>query len=103
MTIFLTASHDNCEILTYGNEHKTHVDGTFYQMPRKFPCVLHDRTGCLFITKERYTELVSFSAIRESTGGAVAKINIAGGISKIAGYNVCPQRIRCPKYRARKE
>lgn len=93
----------NCNIVRLGEEHRTHVDGTFYQMPHKFPCVFHDRTGCLCLLQEQYKELVKIGLIRESTGGAVAKVNIKNGISKIPGYQVCAERTSCPRYRARKE
>lgn len=93
---------NGCDRLVYGCEHKTHRDGTFYQMPRDFPCVLHDWRGCLCLTQNQYSELVRMNIIRESTGGAVGKINIRNGISKIYGYKICTRRDSCPKYRARK-
>ncbi|WP_276819530.1 hypothetical protein [Mailhella massiliensis] len=95
-------SHQNCEIVHTGKEHRTHVDGTFYNMPENFPCVLHDRNGCLCLSRERYRELVQMGIIHESTGGAVHKVNIRNGIASVEGYHLCEERRLCPRYRARK-
>ena len=95
-------SDAHCDYLKHGEEHRTHVDGHFYQNPSRFPCVLHDRKGCLFITKERYNELVAFKEFQESHGGAISKLNIRKGISKVLGYKVCSFKETCPKYNARK-
>lgn len=95
--------YKDCVFFQTGLEHRTHVDGSFYQMPDKFPCVLHDRNGCLCLSREQYSELVSMDHIRESTGGAKAKINIRGDISKLQGYQLCTQKSNCPKYKAKKK
>jgi len=91
-----------CEYLNRGEEHRTHVDGHFYQKPSRFPCVLHDRTGCLFVTKERYNELVAFGEFQESHGGAISKLNVRKDISKIPGYKICALKKSCPEYKAKK-
>ena len=88
----------NCEYLNHGNMHKTHVDGHFYQQPSKFPCILHDKNGCIFITKEKYIELVDLNIFRESNRG---KLNVKDDISKILGYTICSQKKNCPKYNAK--
>lgn len=98
----VNATIGDCGYFRLGEEYRTHVDGTFYQMPRRFPCVLHDRAGCLFITQEQYQDLVKFGLIRESTGGAASKINISKSISAIPVYRICPSKLSCPRCRARK-
>lgn len=90
-----------CKNVLSGEEHRTHVDGTFYQRPIHFPCVLHDKNGCIFLTRQLYDQLVQMDVIRESTGGKQPKINIKMGIASIAGYNRCPMKNSCPSYRPR--
>lgn len=91
-----------CKFLNSKINHKTHIDETFYNMPYKFPCVLHDRNGCLYISQDIYNELINKGIIRESTGGKVPKINIKNCISKVYGYHICDKKENCPKYKARK-
>lgn len=95
--------NNGCEWLVNGREHRTHVDGTFYGMPTKFPCVLHDRWGCLALTHTQYSELVRMNRIRESTGGAKEKINIPNSIARIPGYCRCEAKKNCPGYHPKKK
>lgn len=99
----LLMKNNGCERVVTGRQHKTHVDGTFYEMPHEFPCVLHDRWGCLELTQAQYYDLVRMNVIRESTGGARPKINIPNGIARIPGYCRCEIKNSCPKYRPRKK
>lgn len=91
-----------CENLMATDNHRTHIDGTFYQLPA-LPVVLHDRLGCVFLDKDKYDACVQGGIISESWGGKQAKINIRAGISKISGYKICPFSAKeCPKYTGRK-
>lgn len=88
-----------CENILSAKEHRTHVDGTFYEYPAHFPCVLHDKYGCILITEPFYSQLVQMDVIRESMGGKKPKINIKRGIASINSYNRCPMKESCPGYR----
>lgn len=92
-----------CENLMATNNHKTHIDGTFYNLP-ELPVVLHDKNGCVFLNQEKYDLCVQSKIISESLGGKVAKINVKPGISRINGYKICPfgDAKKCPKYTGRK-
>lgn len=92
-----------CENLMKTDNHRTHVDGTFYQLP-KLPVVMHDSRGCVYLDKEQYDLCVRVGEISESLGGKAPKINIRKGISNIRGYMVCPlaDAKKCPKYTGRK-
>lgn len=92
----------SCENLVLTDNHRTHVDGTFYQLP-KLPVVLHDKDGCVFLDEEKYKSCVQSGIISESLGGKQEKINIRQGISRIKGYKMCPfEAKKCPKYTGRK-
>lgn len=92
-----------CENLMATENHRTHVDGTFYQLP-ELPVVLHDRRGCIYLDKEKYDSCVQSKIISESLGGKSPKINVRSEISRISGYKICPfgDVKKCPKYTGRK-
>lgn len=64
-----------------------HKDGTWYEVPQRFPAALFDHNGngygcVLFGTKE---ELLNCPHLRIGR-----KLNVPGGISKIPGYARLP-------------
>lgn len=93
----------DCENLMKTGNHRTHVDGRFYQLP-ELPVVLHDGRGCVYLDKEKYDSCIKSKIISESLGGKTPKINIRPEISKINGYRVCPfgGGKKCPQYTGRK-
>lgn len=92
-----------CENLMATNNHKTHIDGTFYNLP-ELPVVLHDKNGCVFLNQEKYDSCVQLKIISESLGSKGAKINVKPGISRINGYKIClfGDAKKCPKYTGKK-
>lgn len=96
----------HCEYSNLQNEHhKTHIDGKWYKKPDKFPCVLHDKAGCLCVSKEKYMELVFSGVFREYQGrdkitfDVGNKENNVKKISEILGYKLCASKTTCPRYR----
>ena len=90
-------------------QHKTHVDGKWYQKPDKFPCVLHDRAGCLCVSKEKYQELVTSGIFREYQGRDKITFDVGNRdsnvkkISDILGYKLCVSKATCPRYRPKSQ
>ena len=99
-------SNIQCEYLLLPKEqHKTHVDGKWYKQPDKFPCVLHDKAGCLCVSKEKYQDFVTSGVFREYQGRDKITFDVGNKgknvkkISEILGYKLCASKKICPRYR----
>ena len=92
-----------CGLVNVNHKNHSHVDGTFYKMPDKLPCVLHDRQGCVFLDEKAFRDCVDLGQIRISHAKDGDKINVAKGISQLSGYTRCESADDCPKARFRKK
>lgn len=93
--------HTQCPFLQTGKKHRNHHSternegGHFYELPSKFPAILHDDNGCIKLESKKDLENKQFSI--------GAKLNCPKGISKLPGYMACEYGpTECPEFRAKK-
>lgn len=93
-----------CKFITFNIIHRSHGEGNFYMLPEKFPFILHDKSGCIFIDEKLFNNLKSLDCIRISHSKNGDKINITKNknISQLNGYIKCDSAEECPKAKFKK-
>ena len=95
--------NQSCPFQEQNFTHYTHCDGHFYNKPKKFPVIFHDKNGCFLVpTEEKFSELVKMDIFKISHGKNGEKINVKNCIAKLNGYIRCAYYSQCPRARIRK-